>query len=80
VAHTTRERGFVPPKGDSSQNAGARLRAFLADLPGAPGPVAAVTHGGITSDLLRDLLRDDALPGHLLDAGIRRAPSLPSMT
>jgi hypothetical protein len=32
------------------------------------GPVAAVTHGGITSDLPRGLLRDDAL----LDAGIRR--------
>jgi broad specificity phosphatase PhoE len=69
-ARTTRERGFVPPKGDSSQKAGARLRAFLADLAGAPGPVAAVTHGGIISDLLRNLLGDDALPGHLLDAGI----------
>jgi broad specificity phosphatase PhoE len=69
-ARTTRDRGLVPPKGDSSEQAGARLRAFLADLSSAPGPVAAVTHGGITSDLLRDLLGDDALPGYLLDAGI----------
>ena len=69
-ARTTRERGLVPPKGDSSWQAGARMRAFLTDLPSAPGPAAAVTHGGITSDLLRDLLGDNALPGYLLDAGI----------
>lgn len=69
-ARTTRERGWVPPKGDSSWQAGARLRAFLTDLPSAPGPVAAVTHGGITSDLLRDLIGDDALPEGLLHAGI----------
>ena len=69
-ARTTRERAFVPPNGDSSWQAGARMRAFLSDLPSTPGPVAAVTHGGITSDLLRDLLGDDALPRHLLDAGI----------
>lgn len=60
----------MPPKGDSSWQAGARLRAFLTDLPSAPGPVAAVTHGGITSDLLRDLIGDDALPEGLLHAGI----------
>ena len=46
------------------------MRAFLAGLPGTPGPVAAVTHGGITIDLLCNLLGDDALPPHLLDAGI----------
>ena len=33
-------------------------------------PVAAVTHGGITTDLLSNLLGDDGLPRHLLDAGI----------
>jgi hypothetical protein len=31
-------------------------------LPGTPWPVAAVTHGGITADLLCNLLGDDALP------------------
>jgi hypothetical protein len=29
-----------------------------------------VTHGGITTELLRNLLDDDALPPHLLAAGI----------
>lgn len=43
------------------------MQAFLADL---PGPVAVITHGGITTDLLRNLLGDDALPPHVLDAGI----------
>ena len=71
-ARITRERGLVPPEGDSSWQAGARLRAFLTDLAsGRTGTVAAVTHGGITSDLLRDLLGDDTLPPiPLLDAGI----------
>ena len=36
----------------------------------APVPVPAVTHGGIATDLLRNLLGDDALPRRLLDAGI----------
>jgi broad specificity phosphatase PhoE len=70
-ARTTRDRDFVPAKGDSSRQAGARLRAFLAHLPGGPGPVAMVTHGGITPDLLRTVLGDDALPPHVLGAGIR---------
>ena len=49
---------------------GGAAAGILIDLPSGPGPVAAVTHGGVTSDLLRDLLGDSALPGHLLDAGI----------
>jgi broad specificity phosphatase PhoE len=69
-ARTTHDRDFAPANNESSRQAGARLQAFLADLPGAPGPVAAVTHGGITTDLLRNLLGDDALPPHLIDAGI----------
>jgi broad specificity phosphatase PhoE len=69
-ARTTDDRDFVPAGGDSSRQAGARLMAFLAALPGTPGPVAAVTHGGVTIDLLRDLLGDDALPPHLLTTGI----------
>ena len=34
--------------------------------------MAAVTHAGVTVDLLRDLLAEDedALPAHLLTAGI----------
>jgi 2,3-bisphosphoglycerate-dependent phosphoglycerate mutase/probable phosphoglycerate mutase len=72
-ARTASDRDFVPPGGGSSRQAGARLQAFLADLPDAPGPVAVVTHGGITADLLRNFLDDDdddALPPHLLAAGI----------
>jgi len=47
------------------------LQAFLAHLPGGPGRwVSVVTHGGITADLLRTVLGDDALPPHVLDAGI----------
>ena len=45
-------------------------RAFLAGLPGTAGPAAVVTHGGITTDLLRNLLNEDALPPQLLAAGI----------
>ena len=69
-ARTASDRDFVPPGGGSSRQAGARLQAFLAGLAGGRGPVAVVTHGGITTDLLRDLLSDDALPPHLLTAGI----------
>jgi hypothetical protein len=37
---------------------------------GLPAPVEAVTHGGITIDLLRTLLGDDSLPPGVMDAGI----------
>jgi hypothetical protein len=43
-----------------------RLRAFLVSLSGLPGPVAAVTHGGVSAELLRTLIGDDALPPGLL--------------
>jgi broad specificity phosphatase PhoE len=56
------------------------LQAFLADLPGRPGPVAVITHGGITTDLLRNLLGDDALPPHVLMRAYHRVPSLPLTT
>jgi broad specificity phosphatase PhoE len=69
-AHTASDRDFVPRGGRSSRQAGTRLQAFLAGLTGAQGPVAVVTHGGITTELLRNLLDDDALPSHLLAAGI----------
>jgi broad specificity phosphatase PhoE len=39
-----------------------RLEEFLSGLADTPGPVAAVTHGGVTVDLLRNLLGDDAAP------------------
>jgi broad specificity phosphatase PhoE len=64
------ERDFVPGGGDSSRQAAGRLRAFLLDVSGEPGPVAAVTHGGVTVDLLRTLLGDGAVPHALLYEGV----------
>jgi broad specificity phosphatase PhoE len=46
------------------------MLALLAGLSGGPGPVAAVTHGGVTTDLLRTLLGDEALPARLLADGL----------
>ncbi len=69
-ARSTRDPDFVPRGGESSRQAADRLGAFLAGLPARPSPVGAVTHGGVTTDLLRTLLTDQALPAGLLDAGI----------
>jgi broad specificity phosphatase PhoE len=69
-ARAKRDRDFVPHGGESSRHAGHRLRAFLAALPARAAPVGVVTHGGITTDLLRNLLSDQALPAGLLEAGI----------
>jgi broad specificity phosphatase PhoE len=69
-AQTIRDRDWAPAGAESSRQAGTRLQDFLAALPAAPGPVAVVTHGGITVDLLRNLLGDDAVPPHVLTAGI----------
>jgi broad specificity phosphatase PhoE len=49
----------------SSRQAGNRLRAFVATLPAGLTPAGVVTHGGITTDLLRNLL-----PAGLLETGI----------
>ena len=69
-ARTAEDRDLVPGGGQSAWQAGARLQAFLAGLRGMPGPVAAVTHGGVTAELLRTLLGEDALPPNVLAAGI----------
>ena len=66
----TRERDFVPVDGDSSHQAAARLRQFLAERIGEPGPVAVVSHGGVTVDLLRSLLGDAGLPDQLIADGV----------
>jgi broad specificity phosphatase PhoE len=63
-------RDFVPSHGDSSHQAAQRLRSFLLDLAAEPGPVAAIGHGGVTTDLLRTLLGEDELPRWLLDKGV----------
>ena len=64
------DRDFIPPGGDSSRQAGERMRAFLEDLSPLQGRVVAVTHGGVTTDLLRTLLGDDKLLAGLLRNGI----------
>jgi broad specificity phosphatase PhoE len=69
-ARTTDDRDLVPTGGESSRQAGARLLAFLADLRASAGPVAAVTHGGVTIELLRTLLGDAAVPPDLFSAGV----------
>ncbi len=67
---STRDRDFVLGNGESSRLAGERMRAFLTGPSGEAGPVAAVSHGGATTDLLRTLLGDDALPPRLLEEGV----------
>ncbi len=69
-ARTARDRDLVPEGGQSARQAAVRLRAFLADQAGRPGPAAAVTHGGITIELLREPAGDDALRPGVLEAGI----------
>jgi len=65
-----RDRDFVPMGGDSSHQAAARLREFLAERIGEPGPVAVISHGGLTVDLLRSLLGDAGLPDQLIADGV----------
>lgn len=81
---SVRDRDFVPSGGDSSRQAAARLIAFLSELPDslpaapgepstaseAKGAVAAVTHGGVITDLLRTLLGDAAIPDGLMEDGV----------
>lgn len=66
---STRDRDYVPSCGDSSHIAAARLLSFL-DEHRDEGIVVAVTHGGVTIDLLRTLLGDEleiVSPGLLKD-------------
>ncbi|MEU6254322.1 histidine phosphatase family protein [Streptomyces sp. NPDC047043] len=69
-AATVQDRDFVPRSGDSSRHAGARLLSCLTDLAAERGPVAIVTHGGVTVDLLRSLVGDEVLPDSLLHDGV----------
>jgi len=67
---STKDRDLVLGNGESSRSAGERLRLFLVNLVGGDGPVAVVSHGGVTVDLLRNLLGDDGLPAGLMTDGI----------
>ncbi|MBB5872896.1 broad specificity phosphatase PhoE [Allocatelliglobosispora scoriae] len=71
-SRSVRERDFVPAGGYSSHQAAERMRAFLTEAAPAE-PIAVVTHGGITVDLLRSLLGDAAVPARLLHEGVPSA-------
>ncbi len=60
---TVADRHYVPFNGDSSSAAAARFQRFLdeVDRRHRPGPIAVVSHGGVTTDLLRDLVGDEVL-------------------
>jgi broad specificity phosphatase PhoE len=64
----TADRDYVPKVGESSRTAGDRLHRWLLWLPRHIDRVIAVTHGGVTVDLLRTVLGDDELQA--------RAPAL----
>ncbi|THV34392.1 histidine phosphatase family protein [Glycomyces buryatensis] len=67
---TTADRDFVPAVGDSSRAAGGRFRDFLVEQENGDAAIAVAAHGGVTVDLLRTLLGDEAVPGRLLREGI----------
>jgi broad specificity phosphatase PhoE len=67
---STRDRDFVLSNGESSRSAGERLREFMVGLARGSGSVVAVSHGGVTVDVLRTLAGDEALPPCVLDEGI----------
>jgi broad specificity phosphatase PhoE len=67
---STRDRDYGLGNGESSRSAGERMRALVAGLREGPGPVAVVSHGGATTDLLRTLTGDAALPPGLLHEGV----------
>ncbi len=72
---TVADRDYVPSRGDSSRAAAARFAMFLdqADRGHRAGPIVVVSHGGVTIDLLRDLIGDERLeaaaPG-VMDRGM----------
>lgn len=69
-ARTVEDRTYTPAIGDSSHAAAQRLHALVCDLGTAEEPAAIVTHGGVTVDLLRTLLGDDALNPELITNGV----------
>lgn len=62
-SRASRERDYVPASGDSSRQAGDRFLDAIDDLAdGHPdATVVVVSHGGVTVDLLRNLIGDDAV-------------------
>ena len=69
----SRERDFVPVSGESSRLAGRRLLGFLDELPDTP-TVVVVAHGGLTTDLLREVLGDHNLRARRSDLIVDGVP------
>ena len=69
----SRERDFVPVSGESSRRAGRRSLRFLDELPDA-STVVVVAHGGLTTDLLREVLGDDDLRARRADLIVDGVP------
>ena len=71
---TTINRDYTPPKGDSSQDAGKRLKDIVDKLKDNNNEnILLVTHGGVIVDLLRNLFDDEYLKSfspNFLNAGI----------
>lgn len=63
----SRDRTYVPRAGDSSVVAAARFREFLDEAATRWPASVVVTHGGVTVDLLRDLILDEELERRLPD-------------
>jgi broad specificity phosphatase PhoE len=66
----TADRDFVPRTGDSSHQAAQRMLAFLREHATGRSPIALVTHGGITTDTLRTLVGDNAVPTPVMRHGM----------
>lgn len=62
-ARTVTDRDYKPSNGVSSRAAAARFMMFLDEThrDGRSEPIVAVSHGGVTIDLLRDLIGDARL-------------------
>ncbi|GAB3647409.1 histidine phosphatase family protein [Glycomyces tarimensis] len=69
-AAASADRDFVPALGDSSRSAGARFRDFLVEHRDGGEVLAVAAHGGVTVDLLRTLLGDQAVPASMLREGV----------
>jgi hypothetical protein len=69
-AQTMRDRDWRLREGSHHGRQAHGYRTSSLGCPPRPRPVAVVTHGGITVDLLRNLLGDDAVTPHVLTAGI----------
>jgi broad specificity phosphatase PhoE len=61
---STVDRDYAPAGGDSSRQAARRFRSFLEELASSHDDTetaVVVSHGGVTTDLLRDVLGDEEL-------------------